>query len=71
MLRLGEGQVECLWDEVLPVEARELPEDLGRLDQLLSDPVLLAPIEAHWQREADAVGRSAASHGRPTVSMQT
>jgi IS5 family transposase len=71
MLRLGEGQVECLWDEVLPVEARELPEDLGGLDRLLSDPVLLAPIEAHWQREADAVGRSAASRGRPTISMRT
>jgi hypothetical protein len=71
MLRLGEGQVECLWDEVVPVEARELPEDLARLDRLLADAALLAPIEAHWRREAEAVGRSAAAHGRPTISMQT
>ena len=28
MLRLSGGQVESLWDEVLPVEVRELPEDL-------------------------------------------
>jgi len=27
-----------LWDEVLPVEARELPEDLQRINALLSDP---------------------------------
>src|SRR5438552_14308233 len=26
MLTLCGGQVECLWDEVLPIEARELPE---------------------------------------------
>jgi hypothetical protein len=29
MLTLCGGQVECLWDEVLPIEARELPEDLA------------------------------------------
>ena len=29
MLTLRGGQVESLWDEVLPVEARELPEDLA------------------------------------------
>jgi hypothetical protein len=28
MLTLVGGQVECLWDEVLSVAARELPEDL-------------------------------------------
>jgi IS5 family transposase len=70
MLRLGDGQVECLWDEVLPAEARELPEDLARLDGLLADRALLAPIEARWQLKAEAAGRSAASHGRPTISMQ-
>jgi hypothetical protein len=71
MLRLGEGQVECLWDEVLPQEARELTGDLARLDDLLADPAVLGPIEAHWRREAQAAGRSTAGHGRPTVSMQT
>jgi IS5 family transposase len=64
MLRLSAGQVESLWDEVLPVEARQLPEDLARLDALLRDEALLAPISVSWQPPARA-------HGRPTISMQT
>ncbi len=32
MLRLSAGQVESLWDEVLPGEVRKLPEDLEALD---------------------------------------
>ena len=48
MLRLEGVQAECLFDEVLPAEVRELPEELARLDELLADPLLLAPIEAHW-----------------------
>ena len=71
MLRLQGGQVECLWDEVLPERLRELPDDLARIDVLLRDEALLAPIEAHWQREAEARGRSARDHGRPTIPMQT
>jgi IS5 family transposase len=62
MLRLSGGQVESLWDKVLPFEVRALPEDLARLDVLLRDPGLLEPIAACWQREAVA-------HGRPTISM--
>jgi len=50
MLTLCGGQVECLWDEVLPIKARELPEDLARLDAVLSDPLLLQPIAAAWER---------------------
>jgi transposase, IS5 family len=64
MLRLSAGQVESLWDEILPGEVRELPEDLAALDVLLSDPALLAPISACWQQQARA-------HGRPTISMRT
>ena len=60
-----------LWDEVLPIEARELPEDLARIDGLLADPGLLAPIRAHWDGEARASGRSAVGHGRPTIAMAT
>ncbi len=71
MLRLAAEQVESLWDEVLPVEVRELPDDLARIDALLSDPGLLAPIAACWQAEAEANGRSAAGHGRPTIAMET
>jgi len=65
------GQVESLWDEVLPIEVRELPEDLRRIDALLSDPALLASIAAHWQAEAEVSGRSAAGHGRPTIAIET
>jgi len=63
--------VESLWDEVLPLEVRELPEDLAGIDVLLGDPALLAPIAAHWRAEAEASGRSAAGHGRPTIAMET
>jgi hypothetical protein len=51
MLTLWALQAESLWDEALPVEVRELPEDLAALDRLLCDPALLAPIVAHWHRE--------------------
>jgi hypothetical protein len=54
--------VESLFDLELPVEVAELPADLAVLDELLTAPGLLAPIEASWA--ADAVG-----FGRPTVPM--
>ena len=63
MLRLSGGQVESLWDEVLPGEARELPEDMAALDVLLRDPGLYEPVAALWRREA-------VSWGRPTISME-
>jgi IS5 family transposase len=62
---------ETLWDELLPAEARALPDDLAALDALLGDPGLLAPIRAHWAREAQVSGRSTAGHGRPTIAMQS
>jgi transposase, IS5 family len=62
MLRLVGGQVESLFDEVLPVEVRLLPPDLARLDALLADMSLLAPIERAWQT-------AAREHGRPTIAM--
>lgn len=71
MLRLQGEQTECLWDEVLPAEVRELPEDLAKIDKLLSDPALLAPIAEHWRREAAERGRDASTHGRPTIAMAT
>jgi transposase, IS5 family len=71
MLRLQGGQVESLWDEVLPERLRQLPEDLAQMDGLLRDELLLVPIEVHWEREAEARGRSAKGHGRPTIGMQT
>jgi len=71
MLRLVAAQAESLWDEALPIEVRELPADLAALDVLLSDPVLMTPFAAHWQREALLSGVSAAEHGRPTIAIET
>ena len=56
MLTLCAPGVESLWDEVLPVEVRELPEDLARLDGLLRDRGLLGPVVAHWRREVERTG---------------
>ena len=63
VLRLAGGQVESLFDEALPAEVRELPEDLARLDAL-ADGALLAPIERAWDR-------AAREHGRPTIAMSS
>jgi IS5 family transposase len=62
MLRLAGGQVESLFDGLLPVEVRELPEDLAALDRLLAEPRLLGPIEQAWEH-------AARGHGRPTIPM--
>jgi transposase, IS5 family len=70
VLTLFAGQAESLWDETLPVEVRELPEDLAALDRLLSDPELLAPIVARLREEVEA-GRAVLSDGRPTIAMET
>ena len=63
MLTLCGGQVECLWDEVLPVGVRELPDDLARLDRVLSDELLLFPIAQAW-------AHGARERGRPSVSIR-
>ncbi|MGH2887744.1 MAG: transposase, partial [Solirubrobacteraceae bacterium] len=64
MLTLVGEQVESLWDEVLPVEVRELPEDLARLDRVLGDHVLLLPV-------AQALEQTARERGRPSIAMST
>jgi transposase, IS5 family len=64
MLRLVGAQVESLFDEALPVGVRELPEDLARLDVLLSDGRMFGPIERAW-------ASFARDHGRPTIAMAT
>ena len=63
MLRLSGGQVESLFDEALPVEVRELPDDLAALDRLLSDRAVLGPVERAWDQ-------SARGHGRPTIAIE-
>jgi transposase, IS5 family len=64
MLRLVGGQVESLFDQLLPVEVRDLPAELAVLDRLLADPRLLASIERAWVQ-------TARRHGRPTIPMAT
>jgi IS5 family transposase len=71
MLTLLAGQPESLWDEALPVEVRELPEDLAALDRLLCEPALLVPIVAHWRREVLETRRAVLTDGRPTIAMES
>jgi IS5 family transposase len=60
-----------LGDEALPIEVRELPEDLAALDRLLAGPEMFASVVAHWRREVETTGRAVLTGGRPTVAMET
>src|SRR4051794_37155906 len=71
MLRLKASGPESLFDELLADGVSELPADLGALDLLLADPVLLEPITARWRAEVQQTGRSVLSDGRPTIAMET
>ena len=71
MLTLLAEQPECLWDEALPVEVKELPEDLAALDALMSDHELLWPIVERWQQEFQETGRLVLTEGRPTIPLET
>jgi len=71
MLTLMAPQPECLWDESLPLEVKELPEDLAALDVLLADPELLWPLVERWRQEFEQTGRAVLTEGRPTIAMET
>ena len=71
MLTLVAPQPESLWDESLPVEVKELPEDLAALDVLLADPELLWPLVERWQREVRETGRLVLTEGRPTIALES
>ena len=71
MLTLLADQPECLWDDALPIEVRQLPEDLAALDALLSDHELLWPLVECWRREFEQTGRAVLTEGRPTIAMET
>ncbi|MBV9046753.1 MAG: hypothetical protein JOY58_00695 [Solirubrobacterales bacterium] len=58
MLTLLAGQPDCLCDEALPVEVKELPEDLAALDGLLAEPELLWPLVERWRVEFVQTGRA-------------
>jgi transposase, IS5 family len=71
VLTLWAGQPECLWDEALPIEVKQLPVDLAALDGLLSDPELAMVFLERWRREVAATGRLVLTEGRPTIAMET
>lgn len=71
MLTLVAEQPECLWDDALPVEVKELPEALAALDVLLADHELLWPIVERWREEFRETGRLVLTEGRPTIAMET
>src|SRR5450631_769818 len=71
MLTLLAEQPECLWDEALPVEVKELPDDLAALDRLLSDPAMLGAIVERFRREVIEERRAVLTEGRPTIAMET
>jgi IS5 family transposase len=71
VLTLWAGQPECLWDEALPIEVRELPDDLAALDRLLGDPAMLGPIVERFRREVIEDRRLVLTDGRPTIAMET
>jgi IS5 family transposase len=71
MLTLLADQPECLWDDALPMEVRQLPADLAALDVLLSDPVVLWPLVERWRREFQETGRLVLTEGRPTIPLET
>ena len=58
-------------DEALPIEVKELPEDLAALDVLLADPELLWPIVERFRREVVEERRAVLTDGRPTIAMET
>ena len=50
-----------LWDSILPAELLVLPVELGRVDELLDDPVFFGPFAAYFD----------ARIGRPSIPMET
>ena len=50
-----------LWDAILPAELLVLPAELGRVDELLDDPVFFAPFATYFD----------ARIGRPSIPMET
>jgi IS5 family transposase len=52
---------ESLWEAVLPAELRELPLELGKVDEVLDDDRFMAPFRV----------RLTATVGRPTIPIET
>jgi transposase, IS5 family len=55
------GDQVSLWEAVLPAELLKLPDELGRVDELLDDPVFFAPFVPFFDPRI----------GRPSTPMET
>ena len=55
------GDQVSLWEAVLPAELLKLPDELGRVDGLLDDPVFFAPFVPFFDPRI----------GRPSTPMET
>ncbi len=71
MLTLHANHPDTLWDYLLPDGVRALPEDLARLDHVLSDPRMVAPFRVRFQAEAAQLACDPLRRGRPTIPMAT
>jgi IS5 family transposase len=71
MLTLWSDRAECLWDESLPVEVKDLPADLAAVDVVLADPELMMVILERFRREVVEQRRAVLTDGRPTIAMET
>ncbi len=71
MLTLLAEPPESLWDEALPVEVRELPDDLAGVGSVVGRSGVVGADRAHWQREVVETRRAVLTDGRPTIAMET
>jgi aryl carrier-like protein len=71
VLTLRAPQGECLLDEGLPLEVKELPADLAELDRVLSDPELMMVLLERWRQEVVDTEPAVLTEGRPTIAMET
>jgi IS5 family transposase len=70
VLTMSAAGTDSLWDEILPMEVKALPDDLARLDELLADRCLLAAISLRWERLLAETG-ACAGRVRPTIAMES
>ena len=60
-----------LTDEALPVDVKELPEDLAALDLLLTDHEVSWPLVERWRAGVSETGRLVLSDGAPDDPLET
>ncbi len=68
MLAAWSEQPECLWDDTLPIEMKELPADLAALGRSSGDGDRVpGAVAARGRRD----GRLVLTDGPPTIAMET